>query len=480
MRLANEICAAAMEHVRGELRPGMKESEAAAIWHGFVHGEGTGWQGKVELALGFSLVWSGVGIKTFTATGDLPVQRGRADAVRDLGLRRRLLVRPHEAALPGRAARRLPRARSRAAATSTSARSTTASPGASLAELDRAGARRASRRSATRASRRIRSATASAPARTSRRTRTRPAAARSREGMVLAIEPGCYWDGGGGLRVEDNFLITERGRREALALPGRSGAVSDLTLIWTGVAERRVRDRRPRRPLRHDAARRRADGRRRARPGAEARDRAAARRARRRPDRGRLPARLRRRLARGRADRRRRPARRGLGLLARGAGRPRGARRARRPLLGDRVADLRPEARRDRRLAREDARADHERDALRRRARHPRGVLRRRLDARRARLLPAGSTRRRSRRARSEVVVVDTLGIASPEAVADLVGSTVELARRDAGALPRPQRLRARDRERRRGRARGRDAGCTGRSTAWASAPATRTSARSR
>ena len=51
----------------------MKESEAAAIWQGFVHGEGTGWQGKVELALGFSLVWSGRGIKTFTATGDLPV-----------------------------------------------------------------------------------------------------------------------------------------------------------------------------------------------------------------------------------------------------------------------------------------------------------------------------------------------------------------------------------------------------------------------
>src|SRR5205807_8575378 len=34
-------------------------SEAAALWLGFVHGEGTGWKGKVELALGFSLVWSG-------------------------------------------------------------------------------------------------------------------------------------------------------------------------------------------------------------------------------------------------------------------------------------------------------------------------------------------------------------------------------------------------------------------------------------
>ena len=32
IRIANEIAAAAMEHVRGELRAGMKESEAAAVW----------------------------------------------------------------------------------------------------------------------------------------------------------------------------------------------------------------------------------------------------------------------------------------------------------------------------------------------------------------------------------------------------------------------------------------------------------------
>ena len=28
------------------------------------------------------------------------------------------------------------------------------------------------------------------------------------EGMVLAVEPGVYWEGGGGLRLEDNFLVT--------------------------------------------------------------------------------------------------------------------------------------------------------------------------------------------------------------------------------------------------------------------------------
>src|SRR5204863_18135 len=63
----------AMEHARRELRPGMSESEAAALWQGHVHGQGTN-RADVDLALPFSLVWSGPGIKTFTATSDLPVR----------------------------------------------------------------------------------------------------------------------------------------------------------------------------------------------------------------------------------------------------------------------------------------------------------------------------------------------------------------------------------------------------------------------
>ena len=39
------------------------------------------------------------------------------------------------------------------------------------------------------------------------------------EGMVLAIEPGAYWDGGGGLRVEDNFLITADGAEKLSSFP---------------------------------------------------------------------------------------------------------------------------------------------------------------------------------------------------------------------------------------------------------------------
>src|SRR6188508_179933 len=76
MRLANDIAAAAMEHCKLVIDAGMTEAQIAAEWEGFVHGEGTGWEGKVELALGFSLVWSGPGIKTFTATTSRPVVEG--------------------------------------------------------------------------------------------------------------------------------------------------------------------------------------------------------------------------------------------------------------------------------------------------------------------------------------------------------------------------------------------------------------------
>ena len=76
MRLANDIAAAAMDHVVGVVRPGTTEAQIASEWLGFVHGEGTGWAGKVDLALGFSLVWAGPGIKTFTATSNRPVVEG--------------------------------------------------------------------------------------------------------------------------------------------------------------------------------------------------------------------------------------------------------------------------------------------------------------------------------------------------------------------------------------------------------------------
>ena len=39
------------------------------------------------------------------------------------------------------------------------------------------------------------------------------------ENMVLAIEPGIYWPEGGGLRLEDNFLITADGPEKLSPFP---------------------------------------------------------------------------------------------------------------------------------------------------------------------------------------------------------------------------------------------------------------------
>jgi Xaa-Pro aminopeptidase len=41
----------------------------------------------------------------------------------------------------------------------------------------------------------------------------------ARAGMVLAIEPGIYWEGGGGLRLEDNWLVTDGAPRKLCSFP---------------------------------------------------------------------------------------------------------------------------------------------------------------------------------------------------------------------------------------------------------------------
>ena len=217
LRLANEIAAAAMEHVRGELYPGMTEAQAAAVWQGFVHGKGTGWLGKVELALPFSLVWAGPGIKTFTATGHLPVLEGEpvlfeiwvcvdgywADHTKNLVVGElRHDYAELEAGLMGVYEGALAHIR----------------PGASMAELDRT----------------VREAvTALGFAGQPTHPICHGVGARAHEppyphqagdgefeaGMVLAVEPGVYWSGGGGLRVEDNFLVTSDGVEKLSPFP---------------------------------------------------------------------------------------------------------------------------------------------------------------------------------------------------------------------------------------------------------------------
>jgi Xaa-Pro aminopeptidase len=216
MRIANEIAAAAMEHVKEELRPGMAASEAAALWHAHVHGQGTR-RGDVDLALGFSLVWSGPAIKTFTATGDSSVREGEptlfeiwvcadgywCDHTKNLcpgelnpeyeRLERELLA-VYEGLLE--------RCR----------------PGSGLADLDR------SAREAIAALGFEGQPSHPLCHGVGARAHEPPYAHQAGAGalaetMVLAIEPGIYWEGGGGLRVEDNFLITADGPEKLSPFP---------------------------------------------------------------------------------------------------------------------------------------------------------------------------------------------------------------------------------------------------------------------
>jgi Xaa-Pro aminopeptidase len=209
MRLANELAAAAMDHVRELLRPGMREAQVAALWQGFVHGEGTGYRGQVELALPFSLIWAGPGIKTFTATGDLPVVEGEpvlfeiwvcadgywADHTKNLVVGElkpeyteleTALMDVYDGAFDG------------------------IRPGAPMAELDRTV--RAAIAAMGYAGQPTHPICHGVGARAHEPPYPHQAGGGEfAEGMVLAVEPGIYWEGGGGLRVEDNFLVTADG-----------------------------------------------------------------------------------------------------------------------------------------------------------------------------------------------------------------------------------------------------------------------------
>jgi Xaa-Pro aminopeptidase len=217
MRLANEIAAAATEYVRERLRPGMKESEAGALWNGFVHGKGTGWDNKVRLAHGFSLVWSGPGIRTFTATGDRPVQEHEPTLFEIWVCADGYWCDHTKNLCPGELTPEYQELLTQLTAVYERAIDH-CRPGASLPELDRL----------------IRDGIADAGyggqpshpvahgvgARAHEPPYAHQAGSGTIEaGMVLAIEPGIYWEGGGGLRLEDNFLVTAGGAEKLSPFP---------------------------------------------------------------------------------------------------------------------------------------------------------------------------------------------------------------------------------------------------------------------
>ena len=217
MRLANELAALAMEHTRENMRPGMKESEVGGMYESFVHGLGVGYRGKVEMARAFTLVWSGKGIATFTATGDRPIQRNEPTLLEIWVCADGYWTDLTKNACPGELTPEYHKLLDLLLRVFNEGVEY-ARDGASFPQLDRLI--------------RARIAEAGYPGQPSHpichgvgaRAHEPPYAHQAGtgtilKGMVLAIEPGVYWPGGGGLRLEDNFHITEDGNEKLCRYP---------------------------------------------------------------------------------------------------------------------------------------------------------------------------------------------------------------------------------------------------------------------
>jgi Xaa-Pro aminopeptidase len=217
MRLANELAALAMDYTREHMKPGMKESEVGGMYESFVHGLGVGYKGKVEMARAFTLVWSGKGIATFTATGDRPIQENEPTLFEIWVCVDGYWTDLTKNACPGELTapyQKLLELLLRVFGEAVEF----ARDGASFPELDRLV--------------RARIAEGGYPGQPSHpichgvgaRAHEPPYAHQAgggtvKKGMVLAIEPGIYWPGGGGLRLEDNFLITDSGNEKLCTDP---------------------------------------------------------------------------------------------------------------------------------------------------------------------------------------------------------------------------------------------------------------------
>ena len=217
MRLANELAALAMEYTRDHMRPGMKESEVGGMYESFVHGVGVGYKGKVEMARAFTLVWSGKGIATFTATSDRPIQKNEPTLFEIWVCVDGYWTDLTKNVCPGELTPEYHKLLDLLLNVFNEAISYSRD-GASFPDLDRL----------TRA----RIAEGGYPGQPSHaichgvgaRAHEPPFAHQAgtgiiKKGMVLAVEPGIYWPGGGGLRLEDNFLITDEANEKLCSYP---------------------------------------------------------------------------------------------------------------------------------------------------------------------------------------------------------------------------------------------------------------------
>ena len=218
MRITNDLSAEAVQFVRDNIAVGMKDAEVGAMYEGYVHSNGIGYRDTIEMARAFTLVWSGESIQTFTATKNTVVQEDAptlmeiwtcADgywndltknaavgtltpAYNDLV---DLLIDVFDEAVRDHVG-----------------------PGESLAELD--GFIRARISEGGYGGQPSHYVCHGVGSRAHEPPWAHPKSTQLMEvGMVLAVEPGAYWEGGGGLRLEDNFLITADGSEKLCSAP---------------------------------------------------------------------------------------------------------------------------------------------------------------------------------------------------------------------------------------------------------------------
>lgn len=217
MRLANELAALGMDYAEAHLSHGMIESEVAAMIEGHIHAVGVGYKGKVEMARAFTLVWSGPGIATFTATSHRPVVANEPTLVEIwvcadgywTDLTKNLCLGDLSAKY-NRLLDQLLKIFAEAVGC--------VRDGAPLGEIDRI--IRAGINAAGYPGQPSHPVGHGVGARAHEPPYSHQAAPGTmRSGMVLAIEPGIYWEGGGGLRLEDNFLINDKGCEKLCSYP---------------------------------------------------------------------------------------------------------------------------------------------------------------------------------------------------------------------------------------------------------------------
>jgi Xaa-Pro aminopeptidase len=218
MRITNDLAAEAVQHVRDNIRAGMKDAEVAAMYEGYVHSNGIGYRDSIEMARAFTLVWSGDAIQTFTATKNTVVRDDTPTLMEIWTCTDGYWNDLTKNACPGTLTPEYNTLVELLLDIFDEAVRDYVGPGAALADLDRFI--------------RARTAEGGYPGQPSHyvchgvgsRAHEPPWAHPKVEqlmepGMVLAVEPGIYWEGGGGLRLEDNFLITEDGAEKLCSAP---------------------------------------------------------------------------------------------------------------------------------------------------------------------------------------------------------------------------------------------------------------------